>query len=84
MDDQFKKSIKKVLEHTEISMTRSLLRWKYKREGKAVPQETKLQAESRRVVGKANQVIAERGKNVWNELKKVYLKNDSEEEGPER
>ena len=67
MDDQFKKSIKKVLEHTEISMTRSLLRWKYKREGKAVPQETKLQADSRRVVGKANQVIAERGKNVWKE-----------------
>ena len=82
MDEEIKKNVKKLARDAENRVARSILRWKYKREGKPVPVEHQLENESRYVAEKAHQVISKRGKTVLNELKKVYFKNDRKEEGP--
>jgi hypothetical protein len=82
MDEQIKKNVKKLARDAENKVARSILRWKYKKEGKPVPVEHQLENESRYVAEKAHQIIAKRGKTVLNELKKVYVKDDQKEEGP--
>jgi hypothetical protein len=82
MDEQIKKNVKKLALDAENKVARSILRWKYKKDGKTVPEEHQLDNESRYVAEKAHQVIAKRGKNVLNELKKVYFKGDEKQEDP--
>jgi hypothetical protein len=82
MDEQIKKNVKKLARDAENKVARSILRWKYKKEGKPIPVEHQLENESRYVAEKAHQIIAKRGKTVLNELKKVYVKDDQKEEGP--
>lgn len=74
MEKETKNNLKKIAEEAEMRVARSVLRWKYKKEGKQAPTDSQLENESRQVAGRAHQVIAERGKNVFNELKKVYKK----------
>jgi hypothetical protein len=81
MDEQIKKSVKKLARDAENKVARSILRWKYKKEGKPVPIEHQLENESRYVAEKAHQVISKRGKTVLNEFKKVYFRGDQKEEG---
>ena len=81
MDEEIKKNVKKLARETEMKVARSILRWKYKKEGKPSPVEHQLENESRFVAEKAHQVIAKRGRNVLSELKKVYFKGDRKEEG---
>ena len=83
MDENIKKGIKKLAENAEIGAARSILRWKYKKEGIDAPGDDELKDQSRRVVGRAHEVIAERGRNVWNELKKVYSKTEVMEDSDE-
>jgi hypothetical protein len=82
MDEQIKRNIKKLARDAENKVARSILRWKYKKEGKPVPVEHQLDNESHYVAEKAHQIIVKRGKTVLNELKKVYFKDDQKEEGP--
>ena len=67
MDDEKKKNIKNLAQETEVKITQSLLRWKYKREGRPVPQDKQLEKDSRLITKQANKVITRRGKNIWNE-----------------
>ena len=83
MDENIKRGIKRLAENAEIGVARSILRWKYKKEGKEAPGNDELKEQSLRVAGKAHEVIAERGKNVWNELKKVYAKTEVREDSDE-
>ena len=83
MDENIKKGIKKLAENAEIGAARSILRWKYKKEGRGVPGDDELKDQSLRVAVKAHEVIRKRGKNVWNELKKVYAKNESKGDSDE-
>ncbi len=83
MDENIKKGIKKLAENVEIGAARSILRWKYKKEGRDAPGDDELKEQSLRVAGKAHEIIAERGRNVWNELKKVYAKTGAKEESDE-
>ena len=83
MDENIKKGIKKLAENAEIGAARSILRWKYKKEGRDAPGDDELKEQSLRVAGKAHEIIAERGRNVWNELKKVYAKTGAKEESDE-
>ncbi len=76
MDEDIKKGLKRAVESVEVSVTKSVLRWKYKKEGKQIPLEERLENESRHVADRAHEVIAKRGRNVWEELKKAYLKGD--------
>ncbi len=76
MDEEIKKGLKKAIDHAEMSVTKSVLRWKYKKEGKQIPVEDTLENESRHVADRAHEVIAKRGRNVWQEFKNVYFKGD--------
>ncbi len=78
MDEETKGNLKKIGKKTEIKVARSILRWKYKREGKPVPLDSQLESQSKYIADQAHQVIARRGKSVWKELKKVYHKNTGE------
>ena len=76
MDEDIKRGLKKAVQQAELSVTRSILRWKYKREGKQVPLDDRLEDETRHIAGQAHEVIARRGKNAWKELKRAYLGED--------
>ncbi len=84
MEEETKRNLKKIAEETEIKVTRSLLRWKYKKEGKTVRLDYQLEDESRQVASRLHQVIAKRGKNAWMEVKKAYFKGDKKREDPIR
>jgi hypothetical protein len=74
MAEDTKNNLKKLAEEAEMKVARSVLRWKYKKEGKDIPPEYLLENESRQIAGHAHEVLAKRGRNVFNELKKVYKK----------
>jgi hypothetical protein len=76
MDEQIKKSLKRAVEKGQISLTRSLLRWKYKKVGNQIPVDHQLEKEARETADRMRQVISKRGKNIWNELKKSYVKDN--------
>lgn len=80
MDDELKKNLKKMTEKTEIRLTESILRWKYKKEGKDIPPDQNLEGQSRMILEQAHKTISKRGKNIWNELKRVYRKKGTKEE----
>jgi hypothetical protein len=75
MDESTKKVIRRLAEDGEARVARSILRWKYKKEGIAPPGDEDLESQSRRIADTARGVISERGKNLWNEIKKVYAKS---------
>ena len=74
MGYETKSNMKRIAEEAEIRVTKSILRWKYKKEGRHVPPQYRLENESRLVAGRAHEVLAKRGRNVFKELKKVYQK----------
>jgi hypothetical protein len=80
MDEKTKEGIRRLAKDAETSIARSILRWKYKKEGISPPGGDVLESQARRVTDTARGVISERGKNVWNELKKVYAKSAGREE----
>ena len=78
MDEETKKNLKKIGKETEAKVARSILRWKYKREGKPVPIDSQLDSQSKYIADQAHQLIAKSGKSVWKELKKAYNKKTEE------
>ncbi len=74
MEQETKKNLKKMAEEAEMRVTRSILRWKYKKEDKPIPPASQLENESRQIAGRAHDIVAKRGRNVFDELKKVYKK----------
>lgn len=72
MDEDIKKGLKKIVRDTENRVTGSILRWKYRKEGKEMPNNQDLDKKSQKITDQAHQIISRRGKNVWNELKKAY------------
>jgi len=72
MHHETKSNMKRIAEEAEIRVAKSILRWKYKKEGRHVPPQYRLENESRQIAGRAHEVLAERGKNVFKELKRVY------------
>jgi len=79
MDKDFKKGLKKMVRNTELKATEALLRWKYKKEGKQVIDNQNIELQSQVIANQAHEIIAQRGKNIWNELKKVYEKGQTKE-----
>lgn len=76
MDEEIKKSLKRVVEKGEISLTRSLLRWKYRKVMNKTPEEHQLEKQAEEAVDQMRRVISKRSKNVWNELKKSTFKEN--------
>jgi hypothetical protein len=74
MSEDTKKDIRRALDRAERGITRSVIRWKYRKEGRPVPPDDTLEGQSRQVVDEAHRIIASRGKNVWSELRNIYGK----------
>jgi len=80
MDRETKEEIKRRVRNTEIRVAESLLRWKYKKEGKEVPDDEDLRRRSRQVTQETRAVIMKRGKNILKELKKACRQDKTREE----
>jgi len=76
MDEEIKKRLRRTVEQGEISLTRSLLRWRYKKAGNEPPQDHQLEKEAEKVADRMRQVISKRSQNVWKELKKSAFKRN--------
>lgn len=72
MDENLKRGIRRLARDAETGIARSILRWKYRRETGTPPEDGYIETRAKTVADAAHQVIAERGRNVWQELKKVY------------
>jgi len=72
MDERMKNKLRRFAEGAEIGAVRSILKWKYKKEGKGIPSDMQLDHQSRAAASLANDVIAKTGKTVWHDLKEVY------------
>ena len=80
MDEDVKKGLKRVMIDTEMKVTESFLKWVYKKEGKALPDNLDLQKRSRTIVEQTNRTLSKRGKNIWNEFKSACQKKSPEED----
>ena len=80
MDEDLKKGLKKMGKNAELKLTESLLRWKYRKEGKVIPNDEDLGEQSRVIAEKAHRIITERGKSIWGELTQAYRKTQNRED----
>jgi hypothetical protein len=80
MDDDLKSNLKSLARETEVKLARSILKWKLKREGRPIPVQEQLDRHSQDIVEKANDVLAQGGKRVWDDLRQVYRGNRTKEE----
>jgi len=46
MDEEIKKGFKRIARNTGVKVTESILRWKYKKEGKTIPDDQSLEVQS--------------------------------------
>jgi hypothetical protein len=72
MSKDIKDDLKKLAKETEVKLAESILRWRYKKEGKKLPDKDYLEHKSRTITDRANMILAQRGKNIFNEFKKAY------------
>jgi hypothetical protein len=79
MDNDLKEGMKNILKATEMKITESILRWKYNKQGKGIPEESELQHQSHVISQKANEILTRRGKNIMKEFKEVYRKEGKDE-----
>jgi hypothetical protein len=77
MDRDKKQELKKMARNTGTKVTESILRWKYKKEGRQAPEDPELQRQSRVITDQAHKIISERGKKIWKEFKKAVQKKEN-------
>jgi len=80
MDEDLKKGLKKMAKNAEMKVAESLLRWKYRKEGKKVPDDESIGQQSKIISDQAHHIIAKRGKNIWEGLKEAYQKGKKKED----
>lgn len=80
MNEELKKGLKKMAKNAELKVAESLLRWKYKKEGKRVPDDESIGQQTRTITDQAHQIIAKRGKRFWEGFKEAYEKAKKEED----
>jgi len=79
MENEIKENLKKIAGQTELKVTRSLLKWKFNKEGRPPPGEEDLERQSKLVRDKARKTISKSGRRIWDELKNAYHKKGSRE-----
>ncbi|HJX34238.1 MAG TPA: hypothetical protein VJ373_03600 [Desulfatiglandales bacterium] len=72
MNKDIKNDLKRLAKETEVKLAESILRWKYKKEGKKPPDKDYIEHKSRTITDRANMILVQRGKNIFNEFKKAY------------
>lgn len=80
MDEELKKGLKKIAKNAELKVAESLLRWKYKKEGKRVPDDESIGQQTRDITDQAHKIIAKRGKSIWEGFREAYEKAKKEED----
>jgi hypothetical protein len=76
MDNDFKGMARSA----EKKLTESILRWKYRKEGKSVPEDEVLERQSEQVRDEAHRILQHRTKKVWEEIKKAYRRKEGSAE----
>lgn len=72
--------LKAIARGAEKKLTESLLRWKYRKEGKSVPEDDLLQRQSEQVRDQAHRILHHRSRKVWEEIKKAYRRKEESAE----
>lgn len=67
-----KTKLRRFAEEAEIGAVRSILKWKFRKEGKSVPSDVQLEQKSREAASLAKDVLTKTGKTVWRDLKEAY------------
>lgn len=80
MDKNTGNDIRRAINRAERGITKSIIRWKYRKEGRPMPLDDTIDGNARHVVNQAHEIIARRGRSVWNELKNVYSKEKGKKE----
>jgi hypothetical protein len=62
-------SLSEIAQGVEVKLTETLLRWRYKRQGKTPPSDDQLKNRSRAVTAQVHEILLRRGKNVWKGFK---------------
>jgi hypothetical protein len=75
MGKDIKDDLKKLAKDAEVKLTESILKWRYKKEGKKMPEKEVLEHKSRLITDKANMILSQRGKNILNEFRKAYIES---------
>jgi hypothetical protein len=81
MAEDIKDQLKRLSLDAERKLTKSLIRWKYEKDGRTHPTEDVLDQQADQVTARANEIIGRRAKGAWAEFKKAYrgLKPGEEE-----
>ncbi len=74
MDDKKTGPLSEMAQNIEVRLTESLLRWRYKRQGKTPPADDSLKSQSRIVTEQVNEILLRRGKNLLKELRSKHEK----------
>jgi len=70
--DSIKKGLKNITKNIEKGIAKSIINWKFNKEGKAPPDEAQLEAISKRVTDEANAVIRKKSSDIWHSIKASY------------
>jgi hypothetical protein len=62
-------SLTEMAQNVEVRLTESLLRWKYRRQGKIPPADDRLKDQSKAITEQVHEILLRRGKSIWKELK---------------
>jgi hypothetical protein len=81
--EEIKIDFKKIAKETEVKLTGILLKWKKQHDGNASPDMDEIERQSRIITEQANEILARRGKKVFEEIKGVYFKKDNGEDKKE-
>ena len=80
MDEELKKGLRRIGKNAELKLTESILRWKYRKEGKRIPDDENIGEQSKAITDQAHQIIAKRGKSIWVGFKQAYQKGQKKED----
>lgn len=72
MAEDLKNQLKQFTLDAERKLTKSLIRWKYEKDGRPKPTEETLDQAADQVTTRAHEIIGRRAKGAWAELKKAY------------
>jgi len=76
MSSDLKRDLKNMVRNTEDRLAEGLLKWRYQKEGKAVPDEESLRRASREVSGRANRILSRGLTRVWGGMKEAYKRGE--------
>jgi len=75
--DSIKKGLKNITKNAEKNIAKSIISWKFNKEGKTLPDEAQLEAISKKIVDDANEIIAKKSKNIWHSIKTSYKSSEN-------